>query len=136
MNEMHATYRIAAVVELVTKRYLETGDDSSISDIADMCHRSQSWVRKVFDTARGCPEGLTTYLESRTSYSKNYPGMESGVHQVRMYGPSRQRLRSLLVAAGRDVAAMNTVRILQERNRVLEARAPKGDFTHPSSDEQ
>jgi hypothetical protein len=122
------------IVEAVTKRYLETGEDSSIADIAKLCGKSESWVRKKFE--RGWPETLTTYTEGRTSYSRNYPGMESGAHQVRMYGPSRTHLRALLNAASKDVAAMNTVRILQERNRVLEARTPKGDFTHPSSDEQ
>jgi len=37
--------------------------------------------------------------EQRASFSKSYRNMQSGAHQVWIYGPSRDTLRTMLLAA-------------------------------------
>ncbi len=85
---------VAAVVEM----FLDDGEDHTIKEIAAKLGWTESRVRKIISDAHGCPEGLHTREETRTSYSTNYRFMASGAHKVWVYGPSREYLRSLLNA--------------------------------------
>lgn len=87
-----------AILRLVTDRFIAEGRDSTVAEIAARLCWGESRVRKLL--ARPL-EGLRVGQESRPSHSRDYPGMEAGTHRVWVYGPTREHLSSLLLAAAR-----------------------------------
>lgn len=90
------TEETQALVHAATRFYLETGNDPTVADLAARLGWTESKIRRLLTAAHGCPMGLTYRTEERPSYEKNY-GMQRGVHKVSTYGPSRDRLRALIL---------------------------------------
>lgn len=83
-----------AVVEAAIALFLETGEDSTCAQIAERSGIPLSRARIALPARVGYE--LECHRESRPSYSKAYPTMESGVHVVWVYGPTRSQLRLML----------------------------------------
>ena len=81
--------RKAQIEAWTLEHFLKTGQDVTVKEIASGIGIAESTVRKYVDFC-----DFASYKDSRVSESKNYPGMEAGVHLVWMYGPSRSLLRS------------------------------------------
>jgi predicted transcriptional regulator len=84
-----------AVLGVVVERYLEEMVGSTVKEIAAKLGWSESKVRRVVDDRSGV-DGLTSAEEGRSSYSTAYRMMEAGVHKVRVYYPTRQKLAALV----------------------------------------
>ncbi|APU88953.1 hypothetical protein Rctr197k_155 [Virus Rctr197k] len=86
----------------ITRRYLETGNDSTVKEMAEGLGWSASKVRAVIDHNRGALPGMCSQREARESFSKDYPSMQAGAHMVFVYGPTRATLRAMIVASERN----------------------------------
>lgn len=93
-----SAHRLTAqeIVDWVTSRFIDTGQDSTIKEIAEAKGVSDNTVRKIFLACNGVPEGLTLYQETRAGRSSNYPMFNAGSYRVSLYGPSRKHLAALL----------------------------------------
>lgn len=96
-------------VAAVTARYLATGKDLVVSEIAECMGWGGAKVRKLLARYGGCPNGLKPQQDERPSYSKNFRMMQSGVHKVWTYGPTRETLRELALFSGAEARAQAAV---------------------------
>ena len=94
------------IARFVLDRFLETGHDSTIAQIAEAVGVAQSSVRKAFATHTSISplSDLVYSRESRDSFSRNYPSMTSGVHMVAVYGPTRRMLARVVVELRQSAA--------------------------------
>lgn len=89
------------VVDAVVRMFMADGRDHSIKEVAAALGWSESRVRRAITSAPGGrPDELDSSVDYRTSYSRDYPTMEAGAHKVRLYGPTRQTLREMLLRTG------------------------------------
>lgn len=93
------TKNLQAVIEAITARYIETGEHSTVANIATALACSESKVRKAIADANGFVPGVTMHEESRPTYSRSYPGMEHGARKVWTYSPTREALRAIILAS-------------------------------------
>jgi hypothetical protein len=84
------TTAAADVVGAVVRRYLDTGKDSTVSEIAAELGWSDSRVRKGLADIT-CTRNLIIYRSQRTTVR--------GSVGIWLYGPSRATLRELVLAA-------------------------------------
>lgn len=84
--------------DAVTERFIETGESSTVKDIAERLKCSESTVRKVINANHGAVDGTLYDTESRASYSKSYAMFEAGSHRVGVYTPSPKHLRDIIRA--------------------------------------
>jgi len=89
-------YTINSVVTFVTERFIYSEEGSTVKDIAEGMRTSQANVRKLLGEAHGCPDGLTVDTESRPSYSRNYPGQQTGEHRVDVFYPTKSKLVAVI----------------------------------------
>lgn len=84
---------------MVIGAYIDTGKDLTARELAERFQWTESKVRRYLTAGPGGapPDGIRWFREARTSYSKDYPGMESGTHMVTTYGPSREKLRDFII---------------------------------------
>ena len=94
------------IARFVLDRFLETGHDSTIAQIAAAVGVSQSTVRKAFASHTGVSplSDLRYDREGRDSFSRNYPSMTSGAHMVAVYGPTRRMLARVVVELRQSAA--------------------------------
>lgn len=84
----------AAIVDA----FIEKGEAIDAKAIAERMGVSVGVVRaRINGDAHGCPRGCDTWETWRTSFSKDYPGMESGAHRVWVYAPARETLRQRIL---------------------------------------
>jgi hypothetical protein len=91
-NQQRREGHEAQIRDTVFNRYVETKEGMTIKDIAAAMAMNESWVRRyIHDPKRGgaTPKGIEWTSEWRTTYSKDYPSMEAGVAQVRVYEPTK-----------------------------------------------
>jgi len=90
---------LAPLVGAIIGAYLATGKDLTARELAARMCWTESKVRRYLTAGPGGgpPDGIRAFKEARTSYSRDYPGMEAGVHQVTTYGPTRERLRDFIL---------------------------------------
>lgn len=93
------TENLQAIADAVTARYIETGEPSTVANIATALAWSESKVRKTIADANGFVPGVSMHEESRTTYSRSYPGMEHGARKVATYSPTREALRAIILAS-------------------------------------
>lgn len=84
---------------LILRAYMARGEDSSVKELAEFGKVNERQIRKALEAAHGLPSGCTCRREGRTSYSKDFPTMESGHHMVTVYGPTREALAALVKLA-------------------------------------
>ena len=90
---------IEDVGNAAVRLYLRHGKDHDLTQIAGELGCSVATVRKRVQESKGFVPRCRWHQEARTSYSNSYRGFETGSHQVWVYGPSRETLRELLLAA-------------------------------------
>jgi hypothetical protein len=95
-DETRAILQARAIRDAATRIFLETGRDSTAAELAEALGWSVSRVRSVVQKNHGSVPGLHPRRESRVTYSRMYPGFESGSHTVWVYGPTREHLRDLI----------------------------------------
>ena len=95
-NRDHLDLLVLDFIAAVTARYLSTGKDLTVPEIAECMGWGEAKVRKLLARHGGCPNGLQSRQDERPSYSKSYRAMQSGVHKVWVYGPTRETLRELV----------------------------------------
>lgn len=88
--------KIQAVCQAIENHFIETGEDVSVKEIAEIMGWSESRVRSVIEDV--WRHDIIARKDSRTSYSKNYRGFDAGAHVVWVYGPSRSRMRKMIQA--------------------------------------
>jgi len=90
---------LAPLVGAIIGAYLATGKDLTARELAARIGWPESKVRRYLTAGPGGgpPDGIRTFSEARTSYSRDYPGMEAGAHKVTTYGPTRERLRDFIL---------------------------------------
>lgn len=93
-----ATYTVEMMERALVDGYMATGKDMTQAEVAERMGCSQATVKKLLDECFGCPRGFVCREEVRASYSRNYPGFQSGSHRVWVYGPSRETLRGMLMS--------------------------------------
>ena len=102
--------KIQALVNAVVELLLATGKDATVKEIAEKLQWSENVVRATLrDAPGGCPNELDWSEDTRPSYSRNYRNMESGVHKVNVYAPSRQTLRKLILATRETIKSQGDV---------------------------
>ncbi len=84
------------VLAFVTDRYIREGKDSTIKEIAEGLEWSETAVRRVFREHDGLIDGMTSSESSVQRRESNY-GTVVGFKKVRVYGPSRKHLVSVIV---------------------------------------
>jgi len=89
-------HTVNSVVTFVTERFIHSEEGSTVKDIAEGLKVSQANVRKLLGEAHGCPDGLTVDTESRPSYSRNYPGYQTGEHRVDVFYPTKSTLVQII----------------------------------------
>lgn len=87
----------ADVRRAVVDHYLKTGNSADAPTIAAGLGWPERKVREVLRLNFGAIPGTHAQQEARASYSKNYPGMQSGSHRVWCYLPSLSTLREIIV---------------------------------------
>lgn len=90
----------AKIADVVYVAFMETGDDIDVKEIAKRIGWSESKIRRVMSDNHGVPRGVTVSDESRPTYSRSYPTMQSGYVKVNVYGPTRSEMRRRMLAAG------------------------------------
>lgn len=95
---------IDALSELITNAYIADGKDHTVAELAEFGNVSQAAIRKALTACNYFIPNVCFSTEMRASYSKDYPAFQSGSHKVVVYGPTREHLRTLLMAS-RTVAA-------------------------------
>lgn len=104
---MDKAAKIKLVVDAVVLMFLATGKESTVKDIAEKLGWTETQVRSALRSAPGgCPMELSWDQDTRTSYSRNYRGMESGVHKVSVYGPTMGTLRKMINEANKALDAL------------------------------
>lgn len=82
----------------VTLAYLRTGKQQSL---ADLFKRNPLWspsgTRRMLRDHGGSVPGIAVGFDYRETYSRDYPGMQSGVARLSVYAPTLWRLRELLL---------------------------------------
>ena len=80
----------------IIERFVRTGEDSTVAELATRLNVGQGTIRKLIEDGRGFTHyEIASHVESRPSYSRDYPSMQTGrYHQVRVYGPTRAALAS------------------------------------------
>ena len=85
-------------VNAVTAMYLRDGRAHTVVEIAAETGWPVSKVRRVILAAPGgAMDGVNEDRETRASHSRNYPGIEAGVHRVSVFYPTLAHLRRLIV---------------------------------------
>lgn len=89
------------LADRVIDLYLDRGEYLTVKEIAEAVGVSESIVRRrlLDESAFLRDSRLTHRREGRASYSRDYPGMEFGAHQVWTYGPTMDCLRSMVRTA-------------------------------------
>ena len=105
------------VRDAVVARYLETGEASTVRDIATRVGYSESTVRKVIAECHGAVPGTTYEEVARVSHSRNYRGMQAGSHKVGEFMPSMSHMRDLLIKAREQIASAETDRNVEQAQR-------------------
>ena len=80
----------------------------TVKEIAIAMDANEAWVRRyIHNDNQGqggrTPRGVTWTEEWHTTYSKDYPSMESGVAKMRVYAPTRGYIVDCFIVA-RDKA--------------------------------
>lgn len=83
----------------VTEHYLATGNESAVAEIAKALDWTEAKVRAHVSTFGFPVAGLEARERRRPAFSKDYPGVPVAPRLVTVYGPTREHLRELLVAA-------------------------------------
>jgi len=84
------------VRDVVVDAFLDDGRDHTIKELAVSLGVTEAVCRRAVELLPGTE--IRCSQEMRTSYSKSFRGMESGVHRVWVYGPTREYLRERLLA--------------------------------------
>jgi predicted transcriptional regulator len=84
------------VRDFVVERFISSGKDSTVKEIALGLGISESTVRKVFKAQGGTIRGLRYERESRESHSRNVPNINIGAHYVGAWGPSCELLAEII----------------------------------------
>lgn len=84
------------LVAFVCEHFIAHGKDLTIAEIAEVTGWKESKIRRIMTHHHGCPDRLICHTVSRASFSKDYPSMQAGAHNVTVYGPSRDTLRKML----------------------------------------
>lgn len=106
-----------ALVDWITTRYVATEEDSTVKEIAHGMGWSESKVRRLLDNEPDVWCRLITTVDSRTSHSTNYLGFKTGMHHVRVWGPSRKEL----------MARLRRLEAFVSRITNMDVRAVEGD---------
>jgi hypothetical protein len=106
---------LAQFAGIIIGAYLQTGKDQTAAELAGRSGWPLSKVRRYLTAGPGGapPDGVRAFHEARTSYSRDFPGMEAGVHRVTTYGPTREKLRDWILMLER----------IGKRNAALKAGA-------------
>lgn len=104
--------RMAALVDAATTLYLEHGKGHSVGELAEKLGRSTSWTRAAIDAELQTHGSLRVcnWVESKPTYSKSYTFMETDAVTYRVYAPSRDWLRTLLLAEMKINTTMEATR--------------------------
>ena len=78
-------------------------------EIAQALSWTDGKVRRLLAKHGGCPNQLGCWQSERPSYSKSYRAMQSGVHKIWTYGPTRETLRELAVFSNAEARAQSAV---------------------------
>jgi hypothetical protein len=92
-----------AVGDAIVAAFVETGADVTVAEIAARIGCSGSTVRGTMKNGFA-PAGTQAEEVMRPRMSKNYRWQEDGAFRVTVYGPTRETLRALLLAARGVVA--------------------------------
>lgn len=97
MNKAKNRVDEQAIRAFVTHRYITDGKDSTVKEIAEGVGASEASIRRIINGNRFNLDGwASTYQDTRSSSSTNYPGFSSGVHKVWFYGPSREYMAKII----------------------------------------
>jgi len=88
---MNADQKKRKVRDVVTEHYLQTREGLTAQEVAEIVGWSKSTTRKWLEQA----PGILSDIEHRTTYSRDYPGMECGSTIVKIYFPGRTLLAEL-----------------------------------------
>lgn len=102
---MAKTLTNEVVFKATVDLFIETGKDSTATEIAAKIGCKSAAVSAIFRENHGLIPGLRVDEEYRASYSKNYPSMQTGAHKVFVYGPTRDTLREMLIKSAATPAA-------------------------------
>lgn len=92
--------RMKAIVDWVTERYIETGKESSVKEIAAGIGVSESTVRKAFDAVHGCPAELHPEQDSIACPDKYRPGINPDhIRKVWVYSPAKRYMAEIIKAS-------------------------------------
>ena len=83
----------AQLTKAAIEMYLADGEDHTAAEMAAHLGYSAAAIRRVLDSASGCPAALRCDQVSRESHIRSCPGTPSGSHRVWVYGPRRETLR-------------------------------------------
>lgn len=117
-------------VAAVTARYMATGKDLTVPEIAECLGWGEAKVRKLLARHGGCPNGLGSRQDERPSYSKSYRAMQSGVHKVWTYGPTRETLRTVALFSSEE-ARLQAALIGRLENQMREWGTPSPSGAAP-----